>query len=100
MGFPPGSTEPDSGPAFTEVRHTEGATVTRTSTEIDRLPIYENLVRERGDAIAEAQLAADYTQHQAAELLAGRDAARQAHRRDGNTRAAAGGQSEWRGSMP
>ncbi|NMI55706.1 MULTISPECIES: hypothetical protein [unclassified Streptomyces] len=71
-----------------------------TSTEKDHLPIYEDLVRERGDAVAEAQLAADHTQHQAAELLTGRDAAQQAHRRDDNTTAAAGGQPQWGGSRP
>lgn len=41
----------------------------RTPTQNDHLPIYEDLVRERGDAVAEAQLAAEHTQHQAAELL-------------------------------
>lgn len=35
----------------------------------NHLPIYEDLVRERGDAVAEAQIAAAHTQHQAAELL-------------------------------
>lgn len=78
----------------------ERSTVTRTSTDNDHLPIYEDLVRERGDAVAEAQLAAAHTQHQAAELLTGRDAAQQAHRRDGHTRATAGGQPEWRGTHP
>ncbi|MFE7269703.1 hypothetical protein [Streptomyces sp. NPDC057623] len=43
--------------------------MTRTRTENDHLPIYEDLVRERGDAVAEAQMAAAHTQHQAAELL-------------------------------
>ncbi|MBE8472269.1 hypothetical protein [Streptomyces justiciae] len=33
------------------------------------LPIYENLVRERGDAVAEAHLAAEHTHHQAVALL-------------------------------
>ncbi|MFC4470151.1 hypothetical protein ACFPH6_37600 [Streptomyces xiangluensis] len=33
------------------------------------MPIYEDLVRERGDVVAEAQMAAEHTQHQAAELL-------------------------------
>ncbi|NUK00289.1 hypothetical protein HRW23_14165 [Streptomyces lunaelactis] len=74
--------------------------MTRTPTQNDHLPIYEDLVRERGDAVAEAQLAAEHTQHQAAELLTRRDAAQQAHRRDDHTRAAAGGQPEWRGSLP
>ncbi|WP_461070395.1 hypothetical protein [Streptomyces pseudoechinosporeus] len=73
--------------------------MTRTFPENDHLPIYEDLVRERGDAVAEAQLAADHTQHQAAELLTGRDAAHQTHSRDGTT-TAAGGQPEWRGSLP
>ncbi|WP_330248603.1 MULTISPECIES: hypothetical protein [unclassified Streptomyces] len=72
--------------------------MTRTSTENDQLPIYEDLVRECGDVVAEAQLAADHVQHQAAALLTGRDAAQQAHR--DNIRAAAGGHPEWRGSPP
>jgi hypothetical protein len=43
-------------------------------TENDHLPIYEDLVRERGDAVAEARTAAERTQHQAAELLMRQDA--------------------------
>jgi hypothetical protein len=43
--------------------------VTRSPAENDHLPIYEDLVRERGDVVAEAQLAAAHTQHRAAELL-------------------------------
>ena len=45
--------------------------MTRTSSESNHIPIYEELVRERGDALAEAQRAAEHTQHQAAELLGG-----------------------------
>jgi hypothetical protein len=45
----------------------------RSLSEKAQLPIYEDLVRERGDAVAEAQLAAQHTQHQAAELLGGQD---------------------------
>ncbi|MEV0633992.1 hypothetical protein AB0I77_03255 [Streptomyces sp. NPDC050619] len=56
-----------------------------SSTENVQLPIYEDLVREHGDAVAEAQLAAERTQHQAAELLGGQDAAPQ---------------PEWRGTLP
>ncbi len=78
----------------------EGSTVTRTSTENDQSPIYEDLVRECGDVIAEAQLASDHVQHQAAALLTGRDAAQQAHLWGDNIRAAAGGHPEWRGSPP
>jgi uncharacterized coiled-coil protein SlyX len=46
--------------------------VTRTTTTTegtDHPPIYEHLIRELGDAVAEAQKAAARTQHQAAELL-------------------------------
>ncbi|MFI6015122.1 hypothetical protein ACIBAG_41205 [Streptomyces sp. NPDC051243] len=43
--------------------------VTRSPAEKDHLPIYEDLVRERGDAVAEAQIAAAHTQNQATELL-------------------------------
>ncbi|MFF1842355.1 hypothetical protein ACFVW9_11450 [Streptomyces sp. NPDC058217] len=74
--------------------------MTRTSTQNDHLPIYEDLVRECGDVVAEAQLAADHVQHQAAALLTGRETAQQAHRRDNNIRAAAGGHPGWRGSPP
>lgn len=48
--------------------------MTRTPSESDHLPIYEHLVHERGDAVAEAQMAAQHTQHQAAELLGGQHA--------------------------
>ncbi|MGW9023097.1 hypothetical protein ACWGQ5_02430 [Streptomyces sp. NPDC055722] len=51
----------------------------RTTSGHDHLPIYEDLVRERGDAIAEAQLAAQHMQHQAAVLLTAHDAAQPAH---------------------
>lgn len=37
------------------------------------LPIYEDLVRERGDVVAEAQMAAAHTQDQAADLLGGEE---------------------------
>ncbi|MFB6703954.1 hypothetical protein ACFCW6_04475 [Streptomyces sp. NPDC056333] len=74
--------------------------MTPTSTEYDHLPIYEDLVRECGDVVAEAQLAADHVRHQAAALLTGREAAQQAHRRDGDIRAAAGGHPQWRGYPP
>ncbi len=43
--------------------------MTRSPAENDHLPIYEDLVRERGDVVAEAQIAAAHTQHQATELL-------------------------------
>lgn len=56
--------------------------MTPTSTENNHLPIYEDLVRELGDVIAEARSAADHTQHQAAKLLIGPDAALQAHHRE------------------
>ncbi len=54
--------------------------MTRTPTENNHLPIYEDLVRERGDAVAEAQLAAAHTQHQAAELLNAGEATHPDHR--------------------
>ncbi|WP_328879314.1 hypothetical protein [Streptomyces sp. NBC_00299] len=47
----------------------------RTPTGSEHLPIYEDLVRERGDAVTEAQIAAAHTQHQAAELLTTGEAA-------------------------
>lgn len=48
--------------------------MTRTPAENDHLPIYEDLVRERGDVVTEAQIAAAHTQHQAAALLPQGDA--------------------------
>ncbi|MGW0817476.1 hypothetical protein ACWD00_30335 [Streptomyces viridiviolaceus] len=48
--------------------------MTRTLGESDHVPIYEDLVRERGDVVAEAQVAAEHTQNQAAELLGGQHA--------------------------
>ncbi|MFD7323659.1 hypothetical protein ACFV9D_21600 [Streptomyces sp. NPDC059875] len=73
--------------------------MTRTFHENDHLPIYADLVRECGDVVAEAQLAAAHVQHQAAALLTGPDEALQAHRRD-DIRAAAGGHPEWHGGLP
>jgi hypothetical protein len=46
-----------------------GPTVKRSPIENAELPIYDDLVRERGDVVAEAQLAARHTQDQAVELL-------------------------------
>ncbi len=48
--------------------------MTRIPSGNDHPPIYEELVRERGDAVTEAQRAAAHTQHQAAELLSGGEA--------------------------
>ncbi|MGC0334111.1 hypothetical protein RKD23_007101 [Streptomyces sp. SAI-170] len=42
--------------------------MTRTITPHDA-PIYDDLVRERGDVVAEAQRAADHIEIQAAHLL-------------------------------
>ena len=58
--------------------------MTPSPSEKVELPIYEDLVRERGDAVAEAQQAAAHTQHQAAELLGRRDAPPSGLHRDGN----------------
>ncbi|GHD86972.1 hypothetical protein GCM10010508_16920 [Streptomyces naganishii JCM 4654] len=74
--------------------------MTHSSTGKDHNPIYEDLIRERGDVVAEARRAAQHTQHQATELLRGRDAGRQARHGDDGTRAAVAGQPEWRGSQP
>jgi hypothetical protein len=35
------------------------------STGPDHLPVYESLIRERGDAVAEARVAAEQMKHQA-----------------------------------
>jgi hypothetical protein len=54
--------------------------VTSDSTGIDHLPIYEDLVRERGDVVAEARVVAEQTQHQATQALNRHDAMRPAPR--------------------
>ncbi|MFE3032413.1 hypothetical protein ACFXKY_12250 [Streptomyces canus] len=43
--------------------------MTGSSNEGDTPPIYEDLVRERGDVVADAQAAAEQAQYQAAQLL-------------------------------
>ena len=70
--------------------------MTYSSTENDHPPIYETLIRERGDVVAEAQLAAEHTHHQAAELLTVRDAGQQVGRWDDSTGggASAGGRRQ------
>ncbi|MDH6513987.1 hypothetical protein M2163_009041 [Streptomyces sp. SAI-135] len=45
--------------------------MTDRSNEVDAPPIYEDLVRERGDVGADAQAAAEQAQYQAAQLLGG-----------------------------
>lgn len=35
----------------------------------DHLPVYESLVRERGDAVTEARVVAEQTQHQMTHVL-------------------------------
>ncbi|CAL9326951.1 hypothetical protein SUDANB51_00113 [Streptomyces sp. enrichment culture] len=52
----------------------KASTVTGTPSERDQAPIYQELVRERGDVVAEAQSAAEHTQQQAARLLGGHHA--------------------------
>ncbi|MGX1672842.1 hypothetical protein [Streptomyces sp. NPDC055400] len=42
-----------------------------SSTGNDHLPVYESLVRERGDVVAEARLVAQEAQHQMAYALSG-----------------------------
>jgi hypothetical protein len=39
--------------------------VTPNPTGNDHLPVYESLIRERGDVVAEARVAAEHMQHQA-----------------------------------
>lgn len=50
-------------------RHGKASTVTGSLNEGDNPPIYEDLVRERGDVVADAQAAAEQAQQQAAQLL-------------------------------
>jgi hypothetical protein len=44
-----------------------------SSTRNDHLPVYESLVRERGDVVEEARVAAEQTQRQMAEALNGHE---------------------------
>ncbi|MCX4878959.1 MULTISPECIES: hypothetical protein [unclassified Streptomyces] len=39
--------------------------MTPDSAGNDHLPVYESLLRERGDVVAEARVAAEHMQHQA-----------------------------------
>lgn len=73
--------------------------MTHSSTE-SHPPIYEDLIRERGDVVTEAQRAAEHTHRQAAQLLPGLDVGQQARHWDGNSGAAAAGQPDWHGSPP
>ncbi|MGX1560052.1 hypothetical protein [Streptomyces sp. NPDC055506] len=41
------------------------------STRTEELPIYESLVRERGDVVEEARVVAEETQHQVTQALNG-----------------------------
>ncbi|GAA4322521.1 hypothetical protein GCM10023086_47780 [Streptomyces venetus] len=41
------------------------------STRNEELPIYESLVRERGDVVQEARVVSEETQHQATQALHG-----------------------------
>ncbi|WP_328344462.1 hypothetical protein OG873_32525 [Streptomyces violaceus] len=41
------------------------------SIRTDELPIYESLIRERGDVVEEARVVAEETQHQMTEALNG-----------------------------
>ncbi|MGW4823966.1 hypothetical protein ACWEP4_34735 [Streptomyces sp. NPDC004227] len=68
-------------------------------TEQIQLLIYEDLIRERGDVVAEAQLAAAHTQHQATELLGRQDAPPSVLLR-GDPAAAAADDPERRGTLP
>ncbi|MFB7715142.1 hypothetical protein [Streptomyces sp. NPDC056105] len=49
-----------------------------SSTGNDHLPVYESLVRERGDVVAEARLVAAEAQYQAAAALNGHGGVRPA----------------------
>lgn len=47
--------------------------MTPNSTGNDHLPVYESLLRERGDVVAEARVAAEQMQRQAVQVLNGHD---------------------------
>lgn len=50
-------------------RDGKASTVTGRTNEGNPPPIYEDLVRERGDVVADARAAAEQAQYQAAQLL-------------------------------
>lgn len=50
--------------------------MTPTSAGNDHLPVYESLVRERGDAVAEARVVAEETQRQVTQAMNWHDAVR------------------------
>ncbi|WP_192582935.1 hypothetical protein [Streptomyces albicerus] len=47
--------------------------MTPNPTGNDHLPVYESLVRERGDVVAEARVVAEQAQRQATHALSGHD---------------------------
>ncbi|WP_338783668.1 hypothetical protein [Streptomyces sp. DG1A-41] len=47
------------------------------STRNEELPIYESLIRERGDVVEEARVVAEETQHQVTQALNGHAPVRQ-----------------------
>jgi hypothetical protein len=53
--------------------------VTSNPAENDHLPVYESLVRERGDAVAEARVVAEETQRRIAQVLNWHDARHLGH---------------------
>ncbi|MGI3223830.1 hypothetical protein ACRJ4B_07620 [Streptomyces sp. GTA36] len=50
-----------------------------SSTRNDHLPVYESLVRERGDVVEEARAAAEQTQRPMSEALNGHEAVQPEH---------------------
>ncbi|MFE2263214.1 hypothetical protein [Streptomyces griseosporeus] len=71
-----------------------------TYSSAQNAPIYEDLIRERGDVVAEAQRAAEHTHHQAAQLLPGRDVSQRVRHHGGNAGTAVAGQPQGHGSPP
>ncbi|MFG2857884.1 hypothetical protein ACGFZ9_46115 [Streptomyces mirabilis] len=53
--------------------------MTSNPAENDHLPVYESLVRERGDAVAEARVVAEETQRRIAQVLNWHDARHLGH---------------------
>ncbi|MFJ5727714.1 hypothetical protein [Streptomyces paradoxus] len=45
--------------------------MTSDTTRTEELPIYESLIRERGDVVEEARVLAEETQHQMSQALNG-----------------------------
>ena len=58
---------------MTEITTEKEQIVTPNPSGNDHLPVYESLLRERGDVVAEARVAAEQMQHQAPQTQSSND---------------------------